>query len=483
MWQCRKCGKPVYFAERKQSLGFDWHPNCLRCEECGKRLNPGQHAEHKGVPYCHHPCYGALFGPQLFGHGTRNECHTSFGKVENRDGQVKRSHLEGKLKAYNQYYEGKPGELKSREANGRMILEGVLRIYWGVRNVIHLKEEDDQRTIAVRRRSTVNSTDFYSDNSDDEDPPLWREETVNGWSTPQSPSTPVTPGSAEYGRSTVPFGFYSSLERSDSNSSNRVLMDMSPEKDDQHGCDNAEGDTAMNSDSFVTLSSPSGDYSPSAEASSNLDHASKNENSFADTSANDSVLEKDASFDEQKSRKAAVKTGSTAIRRRPGRRMNKARVKRRCSINGHFYLRETSSFTPPHGSACSVWVTSLVTVEEVLNMLLEKYKVEMSSKNFALFVIKDNGERRRIKDEEYPLITRVMLGPHEEVAKIFIVDAQQTEEISPQVAQFLNLSLAECRAILLQYEQEEMRQIHALRQKYEDMAYYIQRRMKELRGV
>jgi len=35
----------VYLAERMQSLGYDWHPECLRCEECSKRLNPGQHAE------------------------------------------------------------------------------------------------------------------------------------------------------------------------------------------------------------------------------------------------------------------------------------------------------------------------------------------------------------------------------------------------------------------------------------------------------
>lgn len=35
----------MFLAERKQSLGYDWHPECLRCEECGKRLNPGQHAE------------------------------------------------------------------------------------------------------------------------------------------------------------------------------------------------------------------------------------------------------------------------------------------------------------------------------------------------------------------------------------------------------------------------------------------------------
>ena len=42
----RNCHRFLSFpAERKQSLGFDWHPNCLRCEECGKRLNPGQHAE------------------------------------------------------------------------------------------------------------------------------------------------------------------------------------------------------------------------------------------------------------------------------------------------------------------------------------------------------------------------------------------------------------------------------------------------------
>ena len=26
-------------------MGFDWHRQCLKCEECGKVLNPGQHAE------------------------------------------------------------------------------------------------------------------------------------------------------------------------------------------------------------------------------------------------------------------------------------------------------------------------------------------------------------------------------------------------------------------------------------------------------
>lgn len=199
MWKCHKCQKPVYFgkfhdfsvknllrllkypfwisktfaAERQQSLGFDWHPECLRCHECGKRLTPGGHSEHKGDPYCHVPCYGALFGPQLFGHGTRVESHKSFGqpktiaapKVSNGP-VIPRSHIDTKLKTYNQFFDSKSLEVRSREVNGRVVLEGALRIYWGIQGVIHLKEEDDQRTVVtIRKRNSVrypNSVDIVS---------------------------------------------------------------------------------------------------------------------------------------------------------------------------------------------------------------------------------------------------------------------------------------------------------------------------------
>lgn len=52
-----------FLAERKTSLGKDWHGACLRCEKCNKTLTPGSHAEHDGKPYCNNPCYSALFGP------------------------------------------------------------------------------------------------------------------------------------------------------------------------------------------------------------------------------------------------------------------------------------------------------------------------------------------------------------------------------------------------------------------------------------
>ncbi|XP_007897221.1 cysteine-rich protein 2 [Callorhinchus milii] len=58
---CPICGKPVYFAERKRSLGKDYHPLCLKCYRCKRQLNPGQHAEYDEKPYCNR-CYLQHFG-------------------------------------------------------------------------------------------------------------------------------------------------------------------------------------------------------------------------------------------------------------------------------------------------------------------------------------------------------------------------------------------------------------------------------------
>lgn len=69
-------------------------------------------------------------------------------------------------KVFNQFYDGRSGEVRSREVNGRLVLEGALRIYWGVQGVIHLKEDDDQRTVVtIRKRNScryTNGVDFES---------------------------------------------------------------------------------------------------------------------------------------------------------------------------------------------------------------------------------------------------------------------------------------------------------------------------------
>ncbi|XP_074648396.1 ras association domain-containing protein 2-like [Tubulanus polymorphus] len=161
MSTCQKCGKPVYFAERKTSLGKEWHRQCLRCEECGKVLNPGQHAEHKGLPYCHRPCYQVLFGPHITGYGVAVVANSSFGSTYGQKeacytvAGLEKEDLQNKLDAYNSKC-GQSGQLSYKEVNGRLLFEGLLRLHWGVKKQIYLKQKDD---IPVRRKSFVSQDD------------------------------------------------------------------------------------------------------------------------------------------------------------------------------------------------------------------------------------------------------------------------------------------------------------------------------------
>ncbi|XP_044742219.1 uncharacterized protein LOC123303479 [Chrysoperla carnea] len=585
MWKCHKCGKPVYFAERKQSLGYDWHPECLRCEECGKRLNPGQHAEHKGVPYCHVPCYGALFGPQLFGHGTRVESHKSFGQNKftraNTGPILPRSHLESKLKVFNQFYDGRALEIRSREVNGRLVLEGALRIHWGVRGLIHLKEDDDQRTVVtVRKRNSCRiSTNMGNDadvpifNSNNEKSNLENKEiTINNL---DQDIADLSIAQDTEDNSSVTTDATDTADTSLDTSSNCVKSYTLPPKLDIKNMEWDELDDLLQVERKVETSSKlyqtmpvlksssqssncsptqsssfesptissdlSDDISPSDQSSSllelngcgtlkrikNYEKKIEKQNSLdggvgtiayqkldninMSISQDDSWIEKglnrsmsgpdclersrtqqdsDTDCDESLSQETVSlnnehiskpRHGSTAIRRRPGARRSRTKLKRRCSINGHFYDRETSIFTPPHGSQMSVWVTSLVNTQEVINLMLEKYKVDSDPENFALFVVRDNGEQRRLKDDEYPLLVRVLLGPHEDVAKLFIFDRHNSDEVSSEVAQFLNLSVVECRAILQQYRVQEEREIQRIISKYQETKKRIKQRMEELK--
>lgn len=557
MWKCHKCQKPVYFAERKNSLGYNWHPECLRCEECGKRLNPGQHAEHKGVPYCHVPCYGALFGPQLFGHGTRVESHKSFGqqkespKLGNKP-ILPRSTLESKIKVYNQFYEGKSGEIRSREVNGRLILEGSLRIHWGVQGVIHLKENDDQRTVVtVRKRNSCRVSSSPEYDTDEDIQNISRDTSFNDISTSSSTTT-LDISRSDTGIESGSESMCSSLSDSDPSSPRNMPKSVTlPSKLDVKNMEWDELDDLLQVERKVDgceklyqtmpipLPSQFSTESDSASSKTSPSEHTTNESSTMTITADTSTLKApitngtmtDTSISEDKiplltssfskddtwvinsnhlnrsmsgpdclerlrdthspefdtSSLTSVdvttmseqneevvlrrpqKSGSTAIRRRPGKRLSRSKVKRRCSINGHFYDRETSFFTPPHGSQMSVWVTSLVNSQEVVKLILEKYKVESDSNNFALFIIRDNGEQRRLKEDEYPLLARVLLGPHEDVAKLFLMDGHSTLEVSSEVAQFLNLSLVECRAILNQYYSQEEKEVAKIKAKFLEM--------------
>lgn len=474
------------------------------------------------------------------------------------------------LQVYNQFFEGKSGEVRSREVNGRLILEGSLRIYWGVQGVIHLKEDDDQRTVVTVRKRNSYRHSVSSDDSDDDVQNISRDTSFNDLSTcsdvtisldvssDMSKSDTSIESGVESGETTAensPTSPHPDLPKSLTLPSKLDVKNLEwdeldellqvERKVDEGGKLYRTMPIPLPSQSSIESSSTiSNESSSKTESCSNLtktpvetsngsaldDDLSPLRESLKDEGwlANSNHLNRSMSgpdclgrvrnspefdrcsvnsFDISEAMtdvviRRPVKTGSTAIRRRTGKRLSRSKVKRRCSINGHFYDRETSFFTPPHGCQTSVWVTSLVNTQEVINLMLEKYKVDSDGSNFALFVIRDNGgeyrnsnsyrycyffvfflsEQRRLKDDEYPLLARVLLGPHEDVAKLFLMDSHSTSEVSSEVAQFLNLSLAECRAILNQYYSQEEREVARLREKYQELKRRMLYRMDELKA-
>ena len=74
-------------------------------------------------------------------------------------------------------------------------------------------------------------------------------------------------------------------------------------------------------------------------------------------------------------------------------------------------------------------------------------------------------ERRRVLDNEFPLLTRVHLGPHEDAARLYILD-NRALEIRHEVAQFLRFSYTELRAILNMFYEEEEQEIEKVKKRY-----------------
>ncbi|KAA0187005.1 hypothetical protein FBUS_09126 [Fasciolopsis buskii] len=54
--KCFSCGRRVYLAERLQISNRIYHPECLKCDTCGRILNGRSYSIHEGKVYCavHH---------------------------------------------------------------------------------------------------------------------------------------------------------------------------------------------------------------------------------------------------------------------------------------------------------------------------------------------------------------------------------------------------------------------------------------------
>uniref|UniRef100_A0A8C8DI60 Ras association domain family member 6 n=1 Tax=Oryzias sinensis TaxID=183150 RepID=A0A8C8DI60_9TELE len=155
-------------------------------------------------------------------------------------------------------------------------------------------------------------------------------------------------------------------------------------------------------------------------------------------------------------------------RRRKGKSAAQRETERqhRFSINGHFYNYKTSIFTPSFGTSTKVRISSRMTTNQVIEQLLNKFKIENDPEEFALYCIHQSGEKRKLSNKDLPLWERVLYGPSDDIMKIFLMDMHE-EEVSNDVAQYLNLEHSILEQVLLHLKEEENREIQSVIIKYQ----------------
>uniref|UniRef100_A0A3Q3RR08 Ras association domain family member 6 n=1 Tax=Mastacembelus armatus TaxID=205130 RepID=A0A3Q3RR08_9TELE len=137
----------------------------------------------------------------------------------------------------------------------------------------------------------------------------------------------------------------------------------------------------------------------------------------------------------------------------------------RFSINGHFYNYKTSIFTPSFGTPTKVRISSRMITNQVIKELLNKFKIENEPQEFALYCVHQSGEKKKLSNIDRPLWERILQGPSDDIMKIFLMDVDE-EEVSNDVAQYLNLELPILEQILQKLGEEENREIQNVMNKY-----------------
>ncbi|XP_042278494.1 ras association domain-containing protein 2b [Thunnus albacares] len=289
------------------------------------------------------------------------------------------------LKTYNLYYEGQNLQLRNREEEGELIVEGLLNIFWGLRRPIRLQMQDDHERI----RPPPSSTSWHSGcNLDSQGSP----NSTDGQQTTQQQSPPT-----------------------------------------------------------VEVTPP-----------------------------DNGVMEEQAEEDSESSAQLLRTKSDAGVLRRGQRRSpsDQRKIRRhRFSINGHFYNHKTAVFTPAYGSVTNVRINSCMRTPQVLRVLLNKFKIENSPDDFALYLVHASGERVKLKRSDYPLVLRIMQGPCEQVCKVFLMEEDLGEEVTYDVAQYIKFEMPVLKSFITKLKEEEDREVQKLRKRYNFLRSIIEKQL------
>jgi len=353
------------------------------CEECDRTLKSGFSSEHRGLSYCNVPCYTSLFSSLYAGADDIDSCST----LSEQQKQLRCS-LIPKLRTYNTYYSSKPCQISCREINDKFVLEGVIKVYWGLQKPVTLSDSDVSHYWnhfhpddgGCQNSNHNNNINNHTHENNENEPPI-----VNG----------------------------------DKSSNNKPVI--------------------------------------SASAIRRAKIALQNHQSR---------------YNYKQKQNGVIENGQ-------GGAGSKRRGCYACNYDQN-NQENTTSFVPPRGTPTTLRVTNHVTAPIVIDMLLKKFQIRDDRKRFMLFTVYESGGQKRLMNDTYPLLTRISLGPCEDVAKIFIMDSSDQADIPLEVAQYINFSSQVLQTFVQKFYEEEQREENRIKEKYDDYKTMLMNRIKDL---
>jgi hypothetical protein len=402
----------------------------VNCTNVTSFLIPLPSPQHLGNPYCNN-CYQQNFGPD----GFRPGCVEPRKFKMNNDAQSKseKQEIVSKIREYNLYKEAPLDQLKFREVNNRILFEGVLKIYWGIKNALILAPG---AAYAKQRHNRQSIYDFLG--VDDGAYLMMLEE-----------------ASKAQMRRELHDGEKKRLREITENS---VLMSSA-------GLRGAAdiGPTSLSQDSYDYLPAPrleaSLSYDPSSSSSS---YSSPSHSATAeDIDGTGMSRSLDRRFLRERERSASV-----IVRKRSASFRKISRQKRKEEISDESKIVKRL-FTPPEGSPTNIRLSSTVRSNDVVQMLLSKFKAENDPLLYGLYVVYDSGAQDPVSEKQCPLMVRLRLGPSEDIAKLYIMEKSDARaaQISAEVAEWIKFSLTEMELFCKKYEEEEKKEVEKVIQR------------------
>lgn len=145
---------------------------------------------------------------------------------------------------------------------------------------------------------------------------------------------------------------------------------------------------------------------------------------------------------------------------------------------------ERLTYLPQFDSVQQVRVSSILSTNHVIALLLGRNKIINHYRHYGLFLMYHNGYSRQLKEEEIPLLMRLQVGPSDQACKIVIKDIHTNDKlersISQEAAQFMCFSTTELENILKQYQYEEQRELEKIRTKYSQQKILIENQIQSM---